>query len=58
MAATCWSPPAAVRRLTGSLLLAILAVGTLAIWLAAPWLFRAGIDRARDKGYLDRNTAS
>ena len=50
--------PGLLGSIPTSSLLAILAFGTLAIWLAAPWLFRAGIDRARDKGYLDRNTAS
>ena len=39
-------------------LLLILAVGTAVIWLISPRLFVAGIDRAREKGYLDRNTAS
>jgi ABC-2 type transport system permease protein len=40
------------------LLLLVLAVGTVLITLAAPRLFRIGIDRAREKGYLDRSTAS
>ena len=35
-----------------------LAAGTIVIWLISPRLFVAGIDRAREKGYLDRNTAS
>jgi ABC-2 type transport system permease protein len=39
-------------------LLLILAAGTVVIWLISPRLFVAGIDRAREKGYLDRNTAS
>jgi len=39
-------------------LLLILAVGTAVIWIISPRLFVAGIDRAREKGYLDRNTAS
>jgi hypothetical protein len=34
------------------------ALGTALIALAAPRLFRIGIDRAREKGYLDRSTAS
>jgi len=42
---------------TGELLLALL-VGTLVILAVTPRLFKLGIDRARDKGYLDRNTAS
>ncbi len=40
------------------LLLLALALGTALIALAAPRLFRIGIDRAREKGYLDRSTAS
>ena len=42
---------------TSELLLALL-VGTLVILAVTPRLFKLGIDRARDKGYLDRNTAS
>jgi ABC-2 type transport system permease protein len=40
------------------LLLLALALGTALIALAAPRLFRIGIDRAREKGHLDRSTAS
>jgi ABC-2 type transport system permease protein len=50
--------PGALGALSTPSLLLVLAVGTLVIWVAAPRLFTAGIDRARDKGYLDRNTAS
>ncbi|RLT24569.1 MAG: ABC transporter permease [Chloroflexi bacterium] len=39
-------------------LVAILAVGTVVIWAAAPRLFTFAINRAREKGHLDRNTAS
>ena len=39
-------------------LLLVLTAGTALITLAAPQLFRIGIDRAREKGYLDRSTAS
>jgi ABC-2 type transport system permease protein len=39
-------------------LLLILAAGTAVIWLISPRLFVAGINRAREKGQLDRNTAS
>ena len=39
-------------------LLLVLTAGTVLITLAAPQLFRIGIDRAREKGYLDRSTAS
>jgi len=50
--------PGALGALSTPSLLLVLAIGTLVIWAAAPRLFTAGIDRARDKGYLDRNTAS
>ena len=39
-------------------LVAVLAIGTVAIWAVVPRIFTAAIDRAREKGHLDRNTAS
>jgi len=50
--------PGLLGELSTPLLLLVLAVGTVLITLAAPRLFRIGIDRAREKGYLDRSTAS
>jgi len=50
--------PGVLGELPTPLLLLVLAVGTVLITLAAPRLFRIGIDRAREKGYLDRSTAS
>ncbi|MEY4388514.1 MAG: hypothetical protein RLZZ432_233 [Chloroflexota bacterium] len=50
--------PGLLGELPTASLVALLFVGTAAIWLIAPRLFVLGIDRARDKGYLDRNTAS
>jgi ABC-2 type transport system permease protein len=50
--------PGLLGELSTSLLLLVLTVGTVLITLAAPRLFRIGIDRAREKGYLDRSTAS
>ena len=50
--------PGLLGELSTPLLLLVLTVGTVLITLAAPRLFRIGIDRAREKGYLDRSTAS
>jgi len=50
--------PGMLGELSTPLLLLVLTVGTVLITLAAPRLFRIGIDRAREKGYLDRSTAS
>ena len=50
--------PGLLGELSTPLLLLVLTVGTALITLAAPRLFRIGIDRAREKGYLDRSTAS
>ena len=50
--------PGLLGELSTPLLLFVLTVGTVLITLAAPRLFRIGIDRAREKGYLDRSTAS
>ena len=50
--------PGILGTMPTSELLLILAAGTVVIWLISPRLFVAGIDRAREKGYLDRNTAS
>lgn len=50
--------PGLLGELSTPLLLLVLTVGTVLITLAAPTLFRIGIDRAREKGYLDRSTAS
>lgn len=50
--------PGLLGELSTPLLLLVLTVGTVLITFAAPRLFRIGIDRAREKGYLDRSTAS
>ena len=50
--------PGLLGELSTPLLLLVLTVGTVLITLAAPRLFTIGIDRAREKGYLDRSTAS
>jgi ABC-2 type transport system permease protein len=50
--------PGLLGELSTPHLLLVLTVGTVLITLAAPRLFRIGIDRAREKGYLDRSTAS
>ena len=50
--------PGLLGVLSTPLLLLVLTAGTVLITLAAPRLFRIGIDRAREKGYLDRSTAS
>ena len=50
--------PGLLGELSTPLLLLVLTVGTVLITLASPRLFRIGIDRAREKGYLDRSTAS
>ena len=50
--------PGLLGELSTPLLLLVLMVGTVLITLASPRLFRIGIDRAREKGYLDRSTAS
>ena len=50
--------PGLLGELSTPLLLLVLTVGTVLITLAAPRLFRIGIDRAREKGYVDRSTAS
>ena len=50
--------PGLLGEVSTPLLLLVLTVGTVLITLAAPRLFRIGIDRAREKGYLDRSTAS
>jgi ABC-2 type transport system permease protein len=52
------SSPGLLGELSTPHLLLVLSVGTVLITLAAPRLFRIGIDRAREKGYLDRSTAS
>jgi len=50
--------PGLLGELSTPLLLLVLTVGTVLLTFAAPRLFRIGIDRAREKGYLDRSTAS
>ena len=50
--------PGLLGELSTPHLLLVLTAGTVLITLAAPQLFRIGIDRAREKGYLDRSTAS
>lgn len=39
-------------------LIGVLLAGTILIWVVVPRIFTAAIDRAREKGHLDRNTAS
>lgn len=50
--------PGILGSMPTSELLLILVAGTAVIWLISPRLFVAGINRAREKGQLDRNTAS
>ena len=50
--------PGLLGSLSTEELVAALFVGTILIWLVTPRIFTIAIDRAREKGHLDRNTAS
>lgn len=50
--------PGALGALSTVQLVGVLGVGTILIWVATPRIFTRAINRAREKGHLDRNTAS